>query len=45
LIERGIDKLKAHEIAEWLERNKEKLANMQSNEILQALREVLERED
>lgn len=42
LIERGIDKAEAHKIAEWLEHNKEKLAAMQSNEILQVLREVLE---
>ncbi len=44
LIERGIDKAEAHKIAEWLEQNKEKLASIQSNEILQALREVLEEE-
>jgi DNA repair exonuclease SbcCD nuclease subunit len=42
LIERGIDKSQAHRIAEWLENNKEKLAEMQSNELLQALRAVLE---
>lgn len=41
LIERGIDNAKARKIAEWLEHNKEKLAAMQSTEILQALREAL----
>ena len=42
LIERGNDKAQAQKIAEWLEHNKEKLATMQSNEVLQALRKVLE---
>lgn len=41
LVERGVNKTEAHKIAEWLEHNKEKLATMQSKEILQALREVL----
>ncbi|MFB0523622.1 MAG: exonuclease SbcCD subunit D [Candidatus Bathyarchaeia archaeon] len=44
LVERGIDQNKARRIAEWLEYNKEKLATMQSSEILQALREVLKEE-
>lgn len=43
LIERGINKTEACEIAEWLEHNKEKLATMQSTEILEAIREVLSR--
>jgi DNA repair exonuclease SbcCD nuclease subunit len=41
LIERGIKKTEAHVLAEWLGHNKEKLVAMQSNEILQALREAL----
>lgn len=44
LVERGIEENRAYKIAEWLEHNKEKLATMQSNEILQALREVLKEE-
>jgi len=45
LIERGSDKAQAQKIAEWLEHNKEKLATMQSNEILQALREALKAQE
>lgn len=43
LAERGIEKGRAQKIAEWLEHNKERLAEMQSKEILNALREVLNR--
>lgn len=42
LIERGIDKINAKKIAEWLENNKVKLASIQGLEILQELRNVLE---
>jgi DNA repair exonuclease SbcCD nuclease subunit len=42
LAERGIEKITAQKIAEWLENNKERLANMQNSDILNMLREVLE---
>ena len=38
---KGIEKADAQKIAEWLEHNKEKLATMESQEILKTLREVL----
>ncbi len=41
LAERGIEKARARKIAEWLEHNKERLAEMQSKDILNALRKVL----
>ena len=43
LAERGIEKIKAQKIAKWLEHNKEKLAEMQSKDIINALREVLKK--
>ena len=42
LIERGIDKINAKKIAEWLENNKVNLASIQGLEILQELRNILE---
>jgi len=44
LAERGIEKIRARKIAKWLEHNKEKLAEMQSKDIINALREVLKNE-
>lgn len=41
LAERGIEKAEARKIAEWLEHNKERLAEMQSKDILNALRNIL----
>jgi DNA repair exonuclease SbcCD nuclease subunit len=44
LAERGIEKAEARKIAEWLEHNKERLAEMQSRDILNALRDMLHKE-
>jgi len=44
LAERGIEKADAQKIAEWVERNKERLADMQSKDILNALRKVLKKQ-
>ncbi len=45
LIERGVPKSQAKILAQWLEQNKEKLAELQGNEMLQSLREILTREN
>jgi DNA repair exonuclease SbcCD nuclease subunit len=41
LVERGIKSSKAHVLSQWLEQNKEKLATMNSNNLLQLIRQVL----
>ena len=41
LIERGIEKDEARKLAEWLEHNRDKLSSLRSQEIVDALREVL----
>jgi DNA repair exonuclease SbcCD nuclease subunit len=41
LVERGIEKTEARKLAEWLEKNRDKLSSLRSHEIVTALREVL----
>jgi hypothetical protein len=45
LVERGIEKTKARELARWFEQHKERIAEMQGGELLRALRSVLENKD
>lgn len=44
LTQRGISKNISHTIAEWLEKNRSDLADMQSHELLRSLRAILKRE-
>lgn len=42
LTERGIPSNKAQKLAKWLEQNKDQLANLRADELLQSLRETLQ---
>ena len=40
LVDHGLNKLQAKKIAKWIETDKERLAQMQTNEFLKALRDI-----